>query len=234
MNMLKKIYNRLQKTYGYQGWWPIRRLAKSRGFDAHGYHQQEYLAPDNFNDRFEIIVGAILTQNTSWKNVEKALDVLVANKLLNPAKIIEYPEAELAELIRSSGYYNQKAKKLKAISQFVLKLAATPTRDELLAIWGVGDETADSILLYAYQVPVFVIDAYTKRIFSRIGLVAAKTGYRELQKIFQQELPKDYKLYNEYHALIVAHGKDVCKTKPLCSECVLKSLCSYSISGSSR
>ena len=222
----------LLKSYGYRGWWPLQRQAGINGFDDQGYHPQNYDLPVRFRDKFEIIAGAVLTQNTSWINVKKALHQLSENKLLTPQAILAFPEADLAALIRASGYYNQKARKLKAISQFFLENKLTgsraiPTRESLLRVWGIGEETADSILLYAYNVPVFVIDAYTERIFSRIGLAGKKTGYAELQKLFQEKLPGDYILFNEYHALIVAHGKDICKTKPLCTSCVLRKLCRY-------
>ncbi|MCX8104119.1 MAG: hypothetical protein N3E42_06835, partial [Candidatus Bipolaricaulota bacterium] len=147
-------------------------------------------------------------------------------------------EEELADLIRPAGYFRQKAKKLKAFIghlyaqhngnlQKMLAQSTRKLRAELLSIWGIGPETADSILLYAAHKPIFVIDAYTKRVFSRLGLVSAKISYEELQRFFMAQLPKSVKLFNEYHALIVRHGKEVCRPKPLCKRCVLAQQCAF-------
>ena len=194
---LLSIYNSLLKKHGYQGWWPIN----SR------YHPKDYEHPYTQEEIFEISMGAILTQNTSWKNVEKAINSLKENNLSSPKKILDAPIDMLAETIKSSGYYNQKAKKLKKFAKFFLENEnKTPSRDSLLEIWGIGKETADSILLYAYKQPYFVIDNYTKRIFNKF-LNLNIEPYDEWQNLFHKSLQKDYKIFNEFHALIVAEGK---------------------------
>lgn len=200
MDRFKKIYNSLLVSYGPQEWWP---------------------AGNNFNPReLEICVGAILTQNTNWKNVEKAIKNLKERNLLNKEAIQNTPEKELASLIKPAGYYNQKAKKLKAFVKFEGEI----TRENLLNIWGIGPETVDSILLYAYNKPIFVIDAYTKRVINRLGY--KEQTYDELQTLFMENLPTDEKLFNEFHALLVQLGKNYCKTKPVCEKCPLRKECS--------
>ena len=197
------------RAHGPQHWWPGRT-------------------------RFEVIVGAILTQNTSWSNVERAISALRREKLLNPAAIEKISTERLAQLIRSSGYFRQKARKLKEFVQFLRdryqgsldKLFATPTaelRGQLLAVHGIGPETADSILLYAGGRTVFVVDAYTRRILERHNLVHPEASYEEIRAIFEQNLPADSSLYNEYHALIVHTGKHFCqKRRPDCEHCSLR------------
>ncbi len=220
----KEIYHVLLEEYNSQGWWPILSLSGKKGFDADGYHQGLYDYPSNEKERFEIILGAILTQNTSWKNVETSMRLLQEKGLLSMEKLEKVPLKKLALLIKSSGYFNQKAKKIKAMISF-LKSKKQVTRESLLSIWGIGLETADSILLYAYHQPVFVIDAYTKRIFSRIGLCKADVRYEELQQMFHEGLERNAVLYNEYHALIVEHAKQHCRTRSVCEGCPLSSLC---------
>ena len=200
--IFEQIYNILYKEFGSQKWWP----AKTK------------------NKQFEIIIGAILTQNTSWKNVEKAINNLEKAKLISINKIKTAGKQKLAKLIKPSGYYNQKAERLKIIANFFSK-NKSPTREELLAVKGIGPETADSILLYAFNKPFFVIDAYTKRIFSRIGLCKGKCEYNELQELFQKNLSKKTKLFNEYHALLVELGKRYCRKKPDCKQCIINKLC---------
>lgn len=207
--LLKDYYLRLFENFGPQGWWPGRT-------------------------RFEVIVGAILTQNTSWTNVEKAIGNLRRAGLLTPAKLHAARTPRVAALIRSAGYFNIKAERLRNFTSFLFKdhggsldklfkADSSMLRAELLAINGIGPETADSIMLYAAGRPEFVIDAYTKRIFSRHGLTDPDAGYDELKSLFMESLPKDAALFNEYHALIVRTAKDYCKTKdPLCSGCPLK------------
>jgi len=202
-------YDALFRAYGPQHWWPGRT-------------------------RFEVIVGAILTQNTSWSNVERATASLRREQLLSPAAIEQVPLVRLARLIRSSGYFRQKARKLKAFVGYLrerhagslTKLFATPTpelREQLLAVHGIGPETADSILLYAGRHPVFVVDAYTRRMLERHGLANAKQTYQEIQELFQRNLPQDPALFNEYHALIVHNGKHFCgKRQPDCAQCPLR------------
>jgi endonuclease-3 related protein len=181
------------------------------------------------------MVGAILTQNTNWANVEKAINNLRKNKLLSQRSLYKLSHKRLASLIRPSGYYNIKAKRLKAFLAFLFKfyqgslkkisrVDTLTLRRHLLCVNGIGPETADSILLYCLDRPVFVIDAYTKRILSRHSLLKEGSSYDEAQNLFMQNLKNDVKLFNEYHALLVKLGKDFClKSKPKCVICPLKS-----------
>ena len=201
-------YQALHDHLGSQNWWPARTP-------------------------FEVIVGAILTQNTSWTNVERAISHLRSANLLTPRALERVPFARLASLIRSSGYFRQKTKKLKAFVRFLraeysgslARMFRTPTlelREKLLAVHGIGPETADSILLYAGHKPVFVVDAYTRRIFSRHGWVPENVPYEELRSKIESALPPDVSRYNEFHALLVMAGKNWCRTRePRCSECPL-------------
>lgn len=200
--MLLKIYKNLYRKYGSQGWWPVTTK----------------------NKQFEIIIGAVLAQNTAWKNAEKAIANLKKNNLIDAKKIINADFRTLAGLIKAAGYFNQKAERLKTIAKFFLK-NKNPSREELLNVKGIGPETADSILLYAFGKPHFVIDAYTKRIMSRIGLCSAGIKYEQLQDIFHRRLPKDAGLFNEYHALLVELAKRHCMKKPLCNGCPIAKLC---------
>jgi len=208
---LRRYYDVLFAAYGPQHWWPGRTA-------------------------FEIIVGAILTQNTSWSNVEIAMRNLRREKLLTPRAIERVSLPRLAQLIRSSGYFRQKAKKLKCFVRFLRsayggslsRMFRAPTavlRENLLGVHGVGPETADAILLYAGRHPVFVVDAYTRRMLERHGLAEPTHSYEEIRKVFERSLPSDAPLYNEFHALIVRNGKEHCRTSnPRCSECPLHSL----------
>ena len=209
--MIDKIFNLLLKNFGHQHWWPGETP-------------------------FEISIGAILTQNTSWTNVEKAICNLKNSQNLDAKKIFAIPDSSLSELIKPAGYYNVKTKRLKNfVSHIVCHYNANITemekketavlRKELLNINGIGPETADSILLYALNKKSFVIDAYTKRIFERIGIIKEELSYDEVQKTFVVNFKKDIQSYNEYHALIVALGKNICKKKPLCHNCPLKNIC---------
>jgi endonuclease-3 related protein len=205
---LTDVYKILLKDFGRQPWWSTKR-----GF-----------VPRNL----EICVGAILTQNTSWKNVEKSLESLVKHSLTTAEKIANYDTRKLQAIIRSSGFYKQKAKRLKGLCIFITEhknFYKNVTREELLAIKGIGNETADSILLYACDKLFFVIDAYTRRIFSRLGLIDEKLKYDEIREIFEKGLPKDVFVYKEFHALIVEHAKKYCKKKPLCNTCPLRVKC---------
>jgi len=181
-------------------------------------------------------VGAVLTQNTAWTNVEKSLDVLRSKRLLSFAALRRLPASRLAPLIRSSGYFNVKARRLASFLRFLERdyggvvermTAEEPwsLRARLLAVDGIGRETADSIALYAAGLPLFVVDAYTRRIFSRLGLLRGDEPYDEIQRFFMQRLPADVPLYNDYHAQIVLLGKDVCRKRPLCDRCPLADLC---------
>lgn len=204
---LIQIYTRLFKAFGPQKWWPAQT-------------------------RFEVIVGAILTQNTNWGNVEKALRNLKSQKLLSPQAFRNISQRKLAVLIKPSGYFNVKAKRLKSFISFLFneydgnlrKMGKENTsilRQKLLAVNGVGPETADSILLYAFNKPIFVVDAYTRRIFYRHNIVDRDEDYVSIQKKFMKSLRHEPQMFNEYHALIVRLGKDFCKPKPLCEQCLL-------------
>ena len=202
------IYEKLNAHFGDLKWWPG-------------------------NSPFEVITGAILTQNTAWRNVEKAIARLKSRKLLNPKGIMRVDERTLAELIRPAGYYNIKTRRLKSFIRFLYedyrgrldRMFAEdlwPLRGKLLEVNGIGPETADSILLYAGKKPVFVVDAYTRRIFERHGIIQAGATYGEIQNLFMTSLPHDLYLYNQYHALIVNTGKLFCTSKPRCKGCPLE------------
>jgi endonuclease-3 related protein len=209
-SLLMQIYEILYRSFGPMHWWPGETP-------------------------FEVMVGAILTQNTSWKNVEKAIQKLKKNGFLNPNGIHRLKTGPLASLIRSSGYYRIKAKRLKAFVGFlfeeyggdiekVKRRRLMELREELLGVNGIGPETADSILLYGLQKPIFVVDAYTKRILSRLGIVPEKASYEAIQNLFMNHLPHDERLFNEYHALLVHLGKNVCKKTPECDICPIKGI----------
>jgi endonuclease-3 related protein len=211
MRILSDIYRKLFDCFGPQYWWPG-------------------------DTPFEIAVGAILTQNTNWANVEKAIGNLKKHGVLTAKALHEIPVRRLAELIRPAGYFNVKAKRLKSFLEFLMDHShgsmkgmsredAGPLRDKLLHIHGIGPETADSILLYALEKPVFVIDAYTKRVISRHGIMGYEKSYAEFQELFHSSLKKDVKFFNEYHALFVRAGKTFCKRKePLCPQCPLNKI----------
>jgi len=175
---LSTLYRQLRRAYGTQGWWPIPGKARRRGFDSLGYHRELFDHPRAPADRFEVIMGAVLTQNTAWTNAAAALARLREAGVRRPRDVIALPLRRLSGLVRSSGYFNQKSKKLKVAAALfarpgALGPAGAPAREALLAEWGIGPETADSILLYAFHVPVFVVDAYTRRILGRVGLIEA-------------------------------------------------------------
>jgi len=204
---LKKIYQILFDHFGPQGWWPGET-------------------------ELEIIIGAILTQNTSWKNVEKAIKNLKEKNLLEIKKLSRIRKDTLAQLIRPAGYFNIKSERIKEIVKFLVKryngnLSALKRKEgdvlrrELLSVKGIGKETADSILLYALKKPFFVVDAYTKRILLRHNLITKDATYDEIQNFFHKNLPREEKVYNEFHALLVRLGKTYCRKKPNCSNCPL-------------
>ena len=206
-----KIYEKLYSEFGPRHWWPAETP-------------------------FEVMVGAVLTQNTSWTNVEKAIFNLKERRSLDPESLNRIPHRKLAGLIKPSGYYNIKAKRLKSLVSFLMhnfkgdialmrRQDLKALRKELLLVHGIGPETCDSIMLYALDKPIFVIDAYTKRIFSRCGMVKEGVTYDELQRLFMESLPRDVKLYNEYHALIVRLGKEICRKTPKCNLCPINKLC---------
>ncbi|MCS7250416.1 MAG: hypothetical protein NZ608_05765 [candidate division WOR-3 bacterium] len=206
-NIVFKIYQILYNHFGPQNWWPGE-------------------------NEIEIMIGAILTQNTNWQNVEKAIKNLKEKTKLDPIIIYKTPLKRLAKIIKPSGFYNIKAKRLKEFIKFFLKEYKgrieemrkeniEVLREKLLKVKGIGKETTDSILLYALQKPIFVIDNYTKRIFLRHQLFSGKS-YEEWQEYFIKNLPKDTKIYNEYHALLVKLAKTFCLKTPLCDNCPLK------------
>jgi endonuclease III related protein len=210
-NDFKQVYLTLHDYYGHQDWWPAE-------------------------DEFEIIIGAILTQNTSWNNVEKAIGNLKKQGCCNAPALVELEQDQLAQLIRSSGYFNQKAGRLKIVASWYLeqgglsglgRLKQQELRQQLLALKGVGEETADDICLYAFNHPLFVIDTYTRRIFSRLSLLKAEHSYSQLQHLFHQHLPADAAHYQQYHALIVEHAKQHCRKKPVCTLCPIEVSCEY-------
>ena len=213
-NLLIEVYRRLYDSYGPQGWWPGE-------------------------SRFEVIVGAILTQSTAWVNVEKALASMRAAGCWSFEAISALPEKELSAIIRSSGYYNAKARKLQAFASHVLERYdgnlgemfgqdVASLRAELLSLHGIGEETADDIIVYAAGKPSFVIDSYTRRIVDRMGLAppGRNPGYAAYQALFQDNLPAETRMFNEFHALLDHHAKVTCrKREPLCSDCCLADIC---------
>lgn len=222
------LYQVLFEKYGKQNWWPM----------GTNYHKQ-----NNSDPRFEIITGAILTQNTAWSNVEKALENLKEKKILDIKKISNIEITHLQQLIKPSGFFNQKADRIKNIAlhlhnNYQNNLTAFFNRElqtirkELLSLNGIGPETADSILLYAGNMPIFVVDAYTKRLCKRIPLTT-KTNYDDIQNFFEEDIQNNYskkeivQIYNELHALIVEIAKNYCKTKPKCTQCILQKQCNY-------
>lgn len=208
---LNSIYQKLYDSFGPQHWWPADKP-------------------------FEVMAGAILTQNTNWLNVEKAINNLKKHRVLKPRTLYNLRHKQLASLIRPAGYYNIKAKRLKSFLNFFIEhydgsvenMSGTDTqtlRRELLCVNGIGPETADSILLYALNRPIFVVDAYTKRILLRHRLIGEDAGYENIQTLFTKNFKPAVKLFNEYHALIVRLGKEFClKNKPRCDICPLKKL----------
>ncbi|MDD4873968.1 MAG: endonuclease [Dehalococcoidales bacterium] len=212
-HLLKEIYQRLMTAYGPQQWWP---------------------APSPF----EVMVGAVLTQSTAWINVEKAIDNLKAAQVLSPESIRNVSFSDLAQIIKPSGYYNVKARKLKSLAYWlgatfadnIDKMAECDTkslREQFLSVYGIGPETADSILLYVVKKPIFVIDTYTRRIISRIGLMLKDNSYDDYQRLFMVHLKADVVIYNEYHALLVKLAKEACNKKPLCRKCCLNDICRF-------
>jgi len=210
---LRAIYRILHAAYGAQHWWPGA-------------------------SPFEVVVGAILTQRVAWSNVERAVASLKEAGLMSPASLAQAPLDRVASLIRPSVYYNAKAEKLRAFLDLLFerhggdlgRLLALPVdslRRELLFVRGIGEETADAIILYAAGKPSFVVDAYTRRILSRLGLVEERVRYNELRAVFMESLRPDAALYNEYHALLVRHGKERCSPRPVCADCPLRARCVF-------
>lgn len=215
------IYEKLLKNYSYQGWWPIinfNGINPTKTGSITGYHPKNYNFPRNDEERFEIIIGAILTQNTSWPSVEKSLINLREFIDFNAYDLLElanFNEEQFKIAIRPAGYYNQKFNYLQNIANFYLDLEGrTPSRKEILGVKGVGNETADSILLYAYGEKEFVVDAYTKRIFSYLGYFDEKNSYLKIKQLFENNFDGGVQEYQEYHALIVEHAKRYYSKKP--------------------
>lgn len=212
MHCVEWIYHELYGRYGPQGWWPLldyggeREPAKTGS--RRGYHPLRYDLPETRTQIFEVCAGAILTQNTNWMNVERALLDLRSLGALDPLRLVRLDDATLKEAVRSAGYYNQKSRYLREFADFFLSLGTkAPAREELLEIRGIGRETADSMLLYAFHVPIFVVDAYTRRIFGNLGLIEEKAGYDRIRDLVEENLPPALPVYQEYHALLVEHAK---------------------------
>lgn len=210
---LLKVYQTWRNERGHLGWWPGETP-------------------------FEIAVGALLTQNTAWSNVERAIANIVDANALNPLAIDRMGHEELAQIIRPSGYFNVKARRLKALVRWLCenvggdpaelgRIELSAARKGLLSVSGVGRETADSILLYAAGHRIFVIDAYTRRIFGRTGMVDDQGDYDDLRIWFEDRLPQDLDLYRDFHAQIVIHGKTTCRSQPLCNLCSLATACAH-------
>jgi len=208
---LMEVYERLYDHFGARHWWPAE-------------------------SPFEVCVGTILTQNTAWTNVEKAIAALRLNDCLTPEAVWKIAPEQLAVLIRPAGYFNVKSRRLKDFVDWLFRYHAgslegmfagdwQELRAELLHVRGIGPETADSILLYAGGRPSFVVDAYTRRLFRRLGLLAESAGYDGTRSLFMETLPADVQLFNEYHALIVEQCKQFCRTKPVCNGCPLQEVC---------
>jgi len=207
---LKEVFDRLYSYYGPRHWWPA-------------------------DSAFEVLVGAVLAQNTAWENVTKAIDRLRSEDLLEPHALYAVPLERLEELIRSAGYFRVKARRLHNLLEFLVerydgsleamfRTALPELRESLLAVSGIGPETADSILLYAGGLPTFVVDAYTHRILARHGWIGFDADYYQIQSHFEGGLPQDVALFNEYHALIVEVGKRHCRKQPRCEGCPLAEL----------
>jgi endonuclease-3 related protein len=208
MGNLEEYYRTLLDRFGHQNWWPAE-------------------------SPFEMMIGAILTQNTAWTGVEKAITHLKENDLLNPESISTVNPERLAGLIRPAGYFNQKTKRIQSFTRWFLekfegkieRMKEVPfleMREELLAQNGIGPETADSILLYALRHPTFVIDTYTYRMLHRHGFVGEESSYEEMKTVMEEQLPKEEALFNDFHAQIVRVGKEYCRKKPNCEQCPLK------------
>jgi len=205
LSKVRKLYQELLKKYGKQGWWPV-----IRGLQSH-YHPGDYATPNTPDERFQIAIGAILAQNTSWKNAETALLNLYKAGMLNKEKLAEASDFEIANHIRPSGYYNQKTRKIKEFVKHCPSMnngkSIEDLRKQLLSIRGLGPETADSIILYAYQKPIFVIDAYTRR-FCEAHDLDVSGDYDDYREFFESNLRKDHRVFNEFHALIVKWGQE--------------------------
>lgn len=237
MKEFLSLYKMLEEKYGVQNWWPT--TPKGKVLPAYKNSNRKLKE----HELVEIAFGAILTQNTSWANVEKALintnqELKKQNRELSIEFLHNLKQTELAKLIKPAGFFNQKAKYIHNLTSHIMQnhkgsllimfdRQLEDLRSELLSLKGIGKETADSIILYAANKPVFVIDMYTKRLFSRLGYLSPKEDYGAWQDLFHSNLKKDTRLFNEYHALIVEHNKRYCTAKPLCKDCFLQNDCEY-------
>lgn len=206
---LREVYARLFEHHGPQHWWPA-------------------------DSPFEVMIGAVLTQNTAWVNVERALGNLKRAEVLDAEALLELSESRLAKLLRPSGYFNVKARRVVEFCRWYLdngglqslkRRTTARLRKELLSVHGIGPETADDILLYAFDRPVFVVDAYTRRLLSRLGVLGGDETYESIRAQLEASLPRRAPLFNEFHALIVHHGKDICRVRPRCEQCCLATDC---------
>lgn len=211
MTKFERIYQKLLKAYGPQGWWPLldyNGTNPTKTGVIQGYHPGDYSFPKTRKQRFEICCGAILVQSTTWVGAEKALIAMRTKGLIDPAVILKTKASTLARAIRPAGYLNQKAATLRTFAQFFGGLRGrVPTRDQLIALKGIGNETADTMLCYAWGQTSFIVDAYAKRILSDLGLINHKWAYREIQSAFETNIAEDIVVYQEFHALIVEHAK---------------------------
>ena len=215
---LRDVYRGLLDAYGPQGWWPLLDFSGSNPTKTgglHGYHPGDYTFPHTEEECFEICIGAILTQNTAWPNVEQALRRLRQRIDFVPGALLALPLPEVRDAIRPSGYYNVKAEKLRRLAVFHRDLhGRVPAREELLAVWGVGPETADSIRLYAFGQIEMVMDAYTRRVLDALGFVPAGAPLEEARTHCIRQLPRSLPVYQEFHALMVEHGKRCYSRRP--------------------
>ena len=239
---LQILYDRLFEAYGPQGWWPLLSIKnKSKTskdpLKRKGYHPEDYDLPNENQGILEIMLGAILTQNTAWIRAETALEDLQKQNCLSLPALQQISQETLAEYIRTSGFYNQKSRSIKNLLKFLKKypiktlktLDIQDLRKCLLNVKGIGPETADSIILYGFLKPIFVVDAYTRRLLLRLGIFEKAPTYIQVQKKAHADLPPKVPLYNEYHALIVKHCVSVCKKTPLCQDCFLNNECSHNL-----
>mgnify|MGYP001170195293 CR=1 FL=1 len=207
MGRLRRVFDALMDWYGPQGWWPLGPAVR--------YHKGKYDQPSTGREVFEVYIGAILTQNSTWTGACQAMGRLRALRAMTPRALLALPDEVLEEAVRPARYLRQKARYLRAIASFFLLLKGRiPSREELLTVRGVGKETADSILLYAHHQPVFVVDAYTRRVMAALGVIRGDEEYDTIRALFEKELPADEILYNEYHALFVEHARRYYSKKP--------------------
>lgn len=213
--MLIKIYQSLLKEYDYQGWWPLTNLITSKN---NGYHPKDYSYPKNIQQQYEICLGCILTQNTTWKNVEKAIIRLSKQTNFIPEKLLSLEENKLKEIIKPAGYYNQKSERIILFTKWFIEYINNKNknqnidlRKELISLKGIGNETCDSMLLYSFKQPTFIVDSYTKRIFANHGIIDYNQKYEQLRDFVINSISKTkyhkFQFYQEFHALLVEHAK---------------------------